>query len=364
MDTTVANKALTKAKIQLMSNPKSVFLSSVCMSLKHEWDSSIPTACTNGIRIAYNPNYFMQLIPAHQVSLVAHEVWHVAFKHMARLMGLNPRKWNAAADYVINLILVSMGYAIPKDWLHDPQFKGLSTEQVYKLIPDPPLSFNMDIAESGMSTEEEKNHLDEILIRAKVQAEMSGTLAGALPGEIQIYLDSLVNPKLPWYRLLRKYFNSLTKSDYTFRKPNRRFFPDYLLPSQQSEALADIAIAVDTSGSVTDDEFLHFVSETASVIRTFKLNNLQFMQFDSNLKSVDTVSNLRALEKLKFTGRGGTNVKPVMDWARENKPHVLIIFTDGHFNWNFSAPLIPVIWVIYNNPNFKPRFGKLITYEM
>ena len=72
MDMKLAQKALDKAKVALMSKPDSVFFTTVCFSLKHVWDDSIPTAQTNGLEIRYNPEFFMQLrghrIAAHNSS--------------------------------------------------------------------------------------------------------------------------------------------------------------------------------------------------------------------------------------------------------------------------------------------------------
>lgn len=59
----------------------------------------------------------------------------MAFLHMDRLQSRNHRKWNVAADHVINLLLLERGFKMPKDGLADQQYKGLSTEEVYKLLP-------------------------------------------------------------------------------------------------------------------------------------------------------------------------------------------------------------------------------------
>ncbi len=128
--------ALNKAKIQLMSKPDTVFFTTVCFSLKHIWDETIPTACTNGKEIRFNPDFFMSLDLEEQIFLLVHESMHVAYMHMDRLNTRNPRKWNYAADYVINHQLISRGFKMPKNCLHDPQYADMSTEEVYNKLPD------------------------------------------------------------------------------------------------------------------------------------------------------------------------------------------------------------------------------------
>jgi len=74
---------LRHAKIDLMT--KSVFLSTICLSLKHSFTTDIPTAATNGLSIIYNPDFFANLTAPERAGLLAHEVWHVAFNHLSRV---------------------------------------------------------------------------------------------------------------------------------------------------------------------------------------------------------------------------------------------------------------------------------------
>ena len=93
-----ADTQLRHAKIDLMT--KSVFLSTICLSLKHEFTDKLPTAGTNGISILYNPEFLEKLSPQERTGLLAHEVWHVAFNHLTRLGDRDKILWNKAGDYV------------------------------------------------------------------------------------------------------------------------------------------------------------------------------------------------------------------------------------------------------------------------
>ena len=99
-------KALDKAKIALMSKPDVAFFTTVCFSLKHIWNSDIPTACTDGTSIEYNPAFFLSLSEAERVFLLVHEAMHVALMHILRVKDKDRKKWDIAADYVINGMLV------------------------------------------------------------------------------------------------------------------------------------------------------------------------------------------------------------------------------------------------------------------
>lgn len=381
--TTEHDKALSKAKIQFMTKPDSAFFFTVCFSLKHAWDDTIPTAQTNGLEIRYNPDFFMSLNKNEQVGLLLHETLHVALLHMNRLRDKDQRKANIAADYVVNGIIKGAGFKLPEGALYDPVLSHDHTmEQVYDLLPDVtsielPMddleepgtgggeeSTGQDTQSAQQAAKELQEQVEEILVRAATQSKMMGDKPGSIPGEIQIFLDGLLKPKLPWRVILARYMRGLSKTDHSFRKPNRRYWPEYHMPSMHSEGLDHIAIAVDTSGSVTNEEFRQFISETTSIFRAGSPTKISFVQFDSSIKSVDVLRNLSDLQKIEFRGRGGTDVNPVIQWTKENKPHVMVIFTDGMFSNQSPDPGVPVVWIITNNKNYTAPYGKVINYKL
>lgn len=369
MDLQVAQKALDKAKIQLMARKNTTFITTVCFSLIHRFNEKIPTAQVDGKYVEYNPDFFLQQSAAKQLGLMLHETWHVAFDHLNEMFhrpDLNQNKLNVAQDYVINNMLDNLGFELPDGGHMDHQYDGLSSMQVYQLIPDPPEDFNRDVKPSGdpASAEAMKERLDDIIVKASLASQMAGDDPGTIPGEIQVYIDSLVNPKLPWDRILIKYFNSMTKSDYSFRRPNRRFMPDYILPSAYSESLGEVGFAFDMSGSVNDKETKQFVGDSYSVLKKVKPKKLSLVQFDTRVFQVDQIRTVQELMKIEFRGRGGTAIDPVMEWGQKNTPDVLVVFTDGYFRPPSFDPGVPVIWIIHNNPKWEAPFGKVIHYDI
>lgn len=366
-----AKIALSKAKIHLMSKADSVFFTTLCFSMQHVWTDRVPTAACDGKKIYWNPQFFMSLAnKEEQVFLMLHETMHSAYLHMdpVRTNGRCPDRWNIACDHVINLQLIARGFTMPSgknQGVADKRFEGMSAEQVYALLPDNPGKPNMaDLESPEGDIEQVRSDMQDALVRASIQSKMAQDKPGTIPGEIEIFLNKLLNPKLPWYRILQQYLQSFAKNDYTFKKPNRRFFPRYHLPSLYSEALIDLAIAVDTSGSVTDADFLRFVSETHGILKMMKPKKITLVQFDTDIKSVDEVTNIQELMRVKFSGRGGTNVMPVIQWANVIKPQLLLVFSDGDFRFYGLETKVKTLWLIHENPNFTAPFGKVIHYEM
>ena len=373
-------KALEKAKVALMLRPDSVFFSELVFSLKYHWDESYPTAATDGIHMWINPVWFMDMNPEQQLGLLLHETMHGVYLHTIRRNNRDPEIWNSAADHVINLMLLERGFKLPDGGCCDTRFKNMTTEQVYDIlkkeadkIPNKPKTvpgIGQDLVEpdskesdaTGATAEEIEAHVTNALVRASIRSQQENDKPGTIPGDIQIFLNGLLKPKLPWNRILQKYLNSYSKNDYSFKKPNKRFFPAHYLPSMYSINLMEIAIAVDTSGSVSDEEFHQFISEIHTIFRMMKPPKIHLIQFDTKLKEVREIKDLRDMSKIKFTGRGGTEIGGLVNWVNTNKPKLLLVFTDGAFNFKNYHTDQNTIWVIHNNPRFAPQFGKAIHY--
>ena len=365
-----ADIALNRAKIYLMSRTDTMFFTTVCFSMDHKWSFEVPTAATDGTAILFNPDFFMALSPEERVFLVLHETMHVVFNHITRRGERNPTIWNMAGDYVINAMLLSMGYLMPEGGLYDPKYQELHTEDVYEELiknqQEPPKDFTPDIIPNDKPAKELQQEIDEILVRASVQAEMAKQDIGDLPGELKQYLDSLKDPKLPWNVVLRKFINDLAKTDYSFKKPNRRFFPEHILPSIYGYGLEHIAVAIDVSASITKEQFHTFASEVAAIMQQMKPKKLTVIQFDTQIQSEDVLTKKQDIFNVEFHAGGGTNIAPVMDWMNTHKPKGMLIFTDGYFHMRFNPPEYPLIWLVHSNENFKEdmQYGQVIDYPL
>ena len=397
MDKKVLQKSFDKAKVALMRVPNTIFFTTVLFGLKFRWNENIPTAQTNGIELEINPHFWLSKDQDTQVLILLHEVGHVIFHHcLPSRMGKrnNKEKWNEAGDYIINGMYAERGWKIPQGWLYDKAFTGLSTEQVYDRLPDPPTQGGGDggngqgmrdivmgpmpnqngkdkddpqqgSSGQSMSEQEIKEKINEIIVRAALQSQLGGDKPGSIPGEVEIFLEKLKNPKLPWKTILRRFLNDRIKEDFTWQRPNRRHMPEHYLPSQYSEGLGHLTFCVDTSGSVSDQDFRTFINEVAGVLRGFRPKKLTLIQFDTVIKSVDEISSVQDLMRVKFHGRGGTHVGEILAWANKHNPMAMLVFTDGGFKQlDVKLNKTALIWLIHDNPKWTRRIGKTINYEL
>ena len=388
MSTMSKEKMLDRAKIGLLQVKNSTFISTILFNLKFSWDSSIPTACTNGLELKINPDFFMPLAPEERVFLLAHEAWHVAFQHMLRL---NKEKednfnvWNQATDHYINIMLINAGYKMIKDGLasHEYHYQThWSSDLIFRDLMDDPNkqdpNFQPDFAGGDgdgdpnkgdkASQEEVERKIQDIIVKASVASKMAGDQPGTIPGDIQIDLDKLLNPKLPWNVILQNYMSAFAKEDFSWRKPNRRTLSQGIyLPSLYSESLGHIACAVDTSCSVTNEQFAAFRSEIVTIQSQYQPETLTVCDFDTQIHHIHKLCKGEDASQISFSGRGGTDMRPVFEHYSkpENKPKVLIMFSDMECSPITEDPGFPVVWVrLPTNYGFKPDFGTIIDFDV
>lgn len=347
------DRILSDAKLGVMIKG-SKFLGTIIFSMKHVWNEEIPTADCDGMTVRYNPDFFMSLTKEERVGLIAHEGWHPALMHLTRLNGRDPKFWNYAGDYVINQLLVDAGMSIPQGGKQDSVYRGMSTDEVYDIIIKNPEEIDQPELEdlvypssgsTGQSEAELEVTLKSVLAKAKTRSELSGEDPGNIPGEARRVIEDMLNPRLPWEILLANFLTSQIKSDYTWKKPNKRFMPDFIMPSQHSEALGHVVIAIDTSGSLSIEELTEFLSEITYIHETMKPNKLTVIDCDYEIHNIHEVTDSDEIHQLEFSGNGGTSFYPVFEHLKTNPPEVLIYFTDLYADQITEDPGYPVMWI-------------------
>ena len=201
---------------------------------------------------------------------------------------------------------------------------------------------------------------------AAVAAKMKdGDKPGSIPADVQVFLDGLLKPKLPMAAHLRKFFNAIDKSNYSWQKLNRRFYPQ-LMPGLKGKKLGHIAFAFDMSSSVSDSDIKRYVTELMAVVRNLKPEKITLVQFTCELKSVHKIKSVQDLANIELRGRGGTCIEPLMEWAKINKPTALCVFTDGEYPHPSFNPGCPIMWMIhgYSKDNFHCDFGTTIRFDV
>lgn len=370
------NRKLKWAKITLMEKPNTTFFSVLLANLILALDENLPTAATNGKWIKLNPNFVEKQSQGKLLGLLLHEVLHVALEHVTRCLehNLDHKLLNMAGDYYINLFLVNKGFEIPEGGLLDKKYQGMSTMQIYDdLLANPPPApqqeaFQMDISTDvpeGKTADDLSQEILDIVLKAATQAQMADDY-GSVPADIQRKIEEITNPKLPWNVILMNFMSEYMKDDFSMRRPNRRYMPDYYLPTLYSEAMGEMVSGTDVSISMTDEQLKNWHGELRAIWNMLQPKKLKSMSFDTRVHENETYHIGDYIPEFVMKGGGGTNVGPLIQYLRENSPELCLIFTDGHFSTpDMSGLKTNIFWIITGNKNFRaPQgVGRVIYYD-
>jgi len=122
-----------------------------------------------------------------------------------------------------------------------------------------------------------------------------------------------------------------------------------IFPSLRSAQL-DIVVALDTSGSISDDEIAQCLAEINALKGQMRARVTLFA-CDAALAQDDPWvyepwEEFTAPDEL--TGGGGTSFKPVFEYVEKHQqaPDLLVYFTDADGEFPETMPTYPVIWLI------------------
>jgi predicted metal-dependent peptidase len=374
------------------------------------------STATDARAFYYNPRYIGGLDSAEIRFVLAHQALHCALGHFARRGHRIRRRWDAACDHAVNLLLIAEGMKPPAGALADAAFSGLSAEEIYPLLPSDtagkPFDRHLfddqaasrtagistrDAARGGVSDDvaaaarattsagdswddagnelrrgcgvapqppapnaEMRRRLAEQWRARVAGAAQRARLAGCAGESWQRLIDRSARPQLPWQALLARFMMNIARNDYSFRRPTRRE-GEALLPGLAGGETT-VLVAVDTSGSIGDRELGVFVSEV-DALKAQARARVTLVACDDKLDPGGPWE-FAPWQPLtlppKLAGGGGTSFTPVFDWiAQKNRrPDLLLYFTDADGEFPQAPPDFPVIWVVHGNR--EPPWGECI----
>lgn len=368
-----AEGALIKARSQLLMDQP--FFGTLAIRLRPVRKDDIKTAATDGSHFFYNEAFVSKLDPVQLRGLIAHEVMHCVFNHMTRRQERDHSLWNVACDYAINGHLIETGFILPKGGLHDPVYKDMSAEAIYnKLAQNPkkhkPCAWGIVLdASSGNLEAGSSAEMESQWQIAVGEAASVAKARGKMPGSLEHVVAEVMSPKVDWRTVLWPFFTDLVNDDFSWRKPNRAYISeDEYLPSMHEEACGKVAVILDTSGSINDEQGKLFISETAAVLAQVQPEQIIYVQCDDGVQSVNVLERGQRLtdDDLRFKGRGGTSFAPAFKHLAEHHPDVeaIVYLTDLETDEDDFAQVeklatAPVLWVSVNRHREAP-FGTTV----
>jgi len=404
-----AKDLLIKARVQLQTqNP---FFSYVCMHLTLREDDRVPTMGVDKYgNCYYNKKFVMSLVDKQRADVekvkgvLCHEIMHVILDHLKRLGGRDSEISNVAQDLVVNDMLITNHFDLPECGLLPRnhcmkisdgnkvvgEIKDINKkvwEEVYEEllkhakkvskwgfgdqhIRDPKegdgqgsgqeregQGKQIKITEGKGSkpedkgtdptqgTSEKEKDWKQIVNEAYTYAKMQGKT----PAGMDRYIEELNTPKLNWRQLLQKFIVQQIPYDFTYSRPSKKsMVTGVYMPAIRKEQL-EIAVAVDTSGSMSDVDLQDCLSEVIGIVSAYENVDLTVLACDAHVHSSSQVQTIRDVSSIKLQGGGGTDFKPVFQWLNEHKPNLrlLVFFTDGYGDFPEESS-INTLWVLSN----------------
>ena len=346
-------RSIAKARTSLVL--EHAFIGNIALNLPMKLDYDIPTAATNGKEIRYNPNFIEGLSDEERKFLIAHECFHPMLDHPTRRHGRDMRKFNKAGDYVINKLLTDEGIGkMPiGGLLSDEIYKagGGTTDGIYNVLPDEDGSDDgndpMDDCEDGGGTPADQAQQEAEWKVRVAQAAQAAKMMGQLSAGLARLVGEVLQPKVDWTDVLRRFVVKLRTDERTWARPNRRFIAQGMyLPSVSGEALGEIVFFIDCSGSIVPPIINQFGAEVIATKEDCNPSKIHLIYFDSSVSHHaefgrdDTVH-------VEPHGGGGTAFSPCFQYLVDHniEPVACIFLTDLECDDFGVEPDCPVLWV-------------------
>ena len=392
----ILDKLITARVGLLLRHP---FFGNLATRLKMvEADDWCATLATDGRNFYYNNEFVDKLKPKEAEFGFAHEVLHNVFDHMGRRDGRDPALSNIAADYATNQILKDEKIGEVPSWIkifQDNKYRGMSYEQIYQDLYDK--AEKIDISTLGelldehldgegegegnddgdgdkegkgpprLTADEKKKIRDEIKEAMVAAAHAAG--AGRIPAGVARMISEFTEPKMDWREMLRMNIQSILKSNFSFSRPNRKSqHCGAILPGMMNEETIDVSVAIDMSGSISNEQAKDFLSEVKGIMDEYVDFKLDLWCFDTEVYGYKQFTGDTADEIMEYKckGGGGTAFEANWDFMKEQniEPKRFIMFTDGYpcGSWG-DEDYCDTLFIVHGNDAIIAPFGQTAHYK-
>ncbi|MGL4452834.1 MAG: vWA domain-containing protein [Sarcina sp.] len=324
----------------------------------------------------FNPIIFLRLTMSQMETAIKQEILHIISLHPARAKemtdnGITRFAVNIGMDIAVNMYLdnlppysITLDYVNSKYGLELEPFESLEyyVDKIQTQIDleevdekdgeeiDEPQEVETDFdPEKAHDIWDESDELDENIMREFTQKAIDQAMRGELPDYLGRMIDKLKNSKgeISWNIYLKKLMGTIESNrKKTITRRNRRQPHRLDLRGEFRNHKANIAVAIDTSGSISDEEFEQAIKEVLGIVKNYN-NEITIIECDDRIRNAYKVKNIKDIKERNGV-RGATLFTPVIEYANQNKINLLVYFTDGKGEDRLKC--VPrgykVLWVI------------------
>lgn len=351
-------KLIDKVNLSLMEE-KDNFYGYFLFQMGREirFDISSPTAVNfKGAKyvIYFNPIIFLQLNIKQMESTIKHEIHHILSLHLIRAKELKGKfstlAINLAMDIVVNQYLnnlppyaitlkgINLKYELNLEPYNTFEYYAENIQNMLNVLEESDEGELDDSWEDNSGYNPEKTHdiwdeyeeLDEKMLKEFTEKLVSNAEKGKLPIYLEGMISALKNSKgeLPWNLYLKKLMGTVeSNKKKTITRRNRRQPNRLDLRGELRNHKAEIAVAIDISGSISDEEFKQAVKEVLAIVKNYN-HEITIIECDNEVKRAYKVKSMRDIKERCSAG-GGTKFTPAIEYANNKNINLLIYFTDG-----------------------------------
>ena len=303
----------------------------------------------------FNPIIFLELNMEQMQSTIKHEILHVLSQHLIRLKDFKDKystlALNLAMDVVVNQCLDCLcPYSITLEYINNKYNLNLEKFKTFEYYLEK-IQTELDLQEENdegeivdnnenvaVDFDAEKTHdiweecieIDEKTLRDFTEKFADNAKKGSVPTYIENMIKSLKNSKgeLPWNLYLKKLMGTIeANKKKTITRRNRRQPNRLDLRGELRGHKTEIAVAIDISGSISDEEFKQAIKEVLTIVKSHN-QEITIIECDKEIKRTYKVKSPKDIKERVASG-GGTKFLPVFEYANNKKINLLIYFTDG-----------------------------------
>jgi predicted metal-dependent peptidase len=328
-------------------------------------NDNIESFTSHGKRFEYREDFFKSLSDDQVAFSLANASMHGVLSHPVRIANRSPWLWYTACDHAINNMLIDNEFVPPSKITYDPRFRGKYAEEIYEMLLDT-ITRN-DLNDKDNDSRRSDESLEDKLEVAQREILSQNALNKAqdmqsLPQGLERLIPIIPKSVIDWRTQLRDTIGGYYVSDYTIIPPSKKLlYQGIYLPGAYSRHL-ELAIAIDSSGSVDEGLLGEFIAEIESITELFGSYSIELMVCDDRVRSHQK---FMSGELISYTleGGGGTDFSPVFEMIESwmVAPKVLLYFTDLDGKFPLSEPHYETLWIAPHE--IKVPFGRVIVIK-
>lgn len=307
--------------------------------------------------IYFNPILFLQLNMKQMETTIKHEIHHVLSLHLSRAKELKNKystlTVNLAMDIVVNQYLdnlppysttlkgVNLKYNLNMEAYNTLEYYAEKIQSELELMEENDEGEEDDSQMTNSMVEsynpekmhdmwQESDEFDEKTLREFAEKVINTSQKGTIPSQVESLIANLKNSQgeIPWNIMLKKLMGTVeSNKKKTITRRNRRQPNRLDLRGEIRNHKSEIAVAIDISGSISNEEFKQAVKEVLSIVKNYN-HEITIIECDKEVKRVYKAKSVRDIKK-RLTSGGATKFTPVFEYANNTKCNLLIYFTDG-----------------------------------